>query len=153
MQAVAAPASVRVQALDVIVRHLGPVSLGKRLMDAGDAMEVGDTVAALEERFAIQLDDFWQARSIDELALLVEDLATRRLQSALVPADILDFDAAGRRARRARAPLFPGPTIRDHRLAARALRRRTARWALARLLAAAVVGGASAGVLAFALGA
>lgn len=147
MNAVTAPASIRVQVLDVIVRHTGPISLQRRLTEAGDAMLVATVIMDLEAAFGVELDDFWRGETVDGVARLVETLMLQDLE----PAPVRAVNLAAERARRARAPMFPGPNIRDVRLRARAARRRrdlaTVGWLLTR--AAAVGSLAAVGAFAF----
>jgi hypothetical protein len=162
MHAIAAPASIREQALGVIGRRFdGPVSLGKKLIEAGDAMLVADVLSDLEVKFGIYLDDFWKPATLDELALLVEQRVEEKLARDddvfdRLPVALEIVDLAAVRARRARAPLFPPPTARAARIAAhrerRAHNRRQVLEVYARLgLVAAMAGGVGAlavGVLA-----
>lgn len=152
MQAVTAPASTRTQALDIIVRRFGrPISLDKRLTEAGDAMLCCDVVSDLEVAFGIHLDDFWQPATLDQLADLVVIKVHEAMVAAATPsADVIDL--AAQRARRARVPLFPNrPTIREERAFARKLRRERDRAVWAMLIGTALLCGAVAAGFVWAL--
>ncbi|MBX3482508.1 hypothetical protein [Phenylobacterium sp.] len=116
MAAVAAQASIRARALDVIVRHTGPIGIGEKLTEARDAMLCAVVVCDLEATFGVDLDDFWRAASVEELAAQVEAQADFRAMATAAAVSNRAVDLALERARRARAPLFPAATARDARM-------------------------------------
>lgn len=152
MHAVAAPASIRVEALDIVVKHLGPVCLSKGTVDAGGAMELADMIAGLETRFSIDLDDFWRATTIDELACLVERRVLDGAQRALID----EFEAwrppplCARRAHPLPS-LAPLLALRQRRIADAAIRRRSRMWTWARLVGSAAGAGCAAALLSLVL--
>lgn len=132
MQAATAPASIRQDAIGVIATRVGrPFSLQRRLTEVGDAAFVAEVLLALEARFHVDLDDYWLAGSIGELAAMVERKAGALERLKANGQTILDLmDEADRACRalslaraRANAPLFPRLTADNRRRRARRARR------------------------------
>lgn len=144
MQTVAAPASVRDQAFGICRAHgFGLLGLVRTPDGAGAAGYCG-LLIALETVFRIDLDvdEMWPGARVTDLVALVERKVGDKARIALLPAN---DDCAGVPAPFIRrAPMFPGPNIRQVRERARRARRdRTRRTILTLVALAAYLGGAA----------
>lgn len=122
MQTVAAPASIRAQAMAICRRHgLGLLSSQRTLNEAGDTIFT-DAMIALEAAFGIDLDvdEVWSGATTADLIMLVEVKVADLSRLAILPANDDFFDQSRRRL----APRPPAAhAVRTRRQFSRDLRR------------------------------